>query len=117
MTIALRIFNHQSGKVWLDGIQLQQQKESAAPEIATIGDERIGKRPIDIKQGGQFIEPLCSVLPSLIAQQVVSTSFEEETPWKYAYRTAIDKPYRPWYPDGSVHVATYSSIPIVHSMG
>ena len=108
MTIALRIFNHQSGKVWLDGIQLQQQKESAAPEIATIGDERIGKRPIDIKQGGQFIEPLCSVLPSLIAQQVASTSFEEETPWKYAYKTAIDKPYRPWYPDGSVHVAAYS---------
>ena len=108
MTIALRVFNHQSGKVWLDDIQLQQQKESAAPEIATIGDERIGKRPIDLKQGGQFIEPLCSVLPSLIAQQVASTSFEEETPWKYAYRTAIDKPYRPWYPDGSVHVATYS---------
>ncbi len=108
MTIALRIFNHQSGKVWLDGIQLQQQNESAAPEMATIGDERIGKRPIDIKQGGQFIEPLCSVLPSLIAQQVASTSFEEETPWKYVYKTAIDKPYRPWYPDGSVHVAAYS---------
>jgi alpha-L-arabinofuranosidase len=108
MTIALRIFNHQSGKVWLDGIRLQQQKESAAPEIATIGDERIGKRPIDLKQGGQFIEPLCAVLPSLIAQQVASTSFEEETPWKYAYKTGIDKPYRPWYPDGSVHVATYS---------
>ena len=44
MTIALRIFNHQSGKVWLDDIQLQQQKESAAPEIATINGERIGKR-------------------------------------------------------------------------
>jgi alpha-L-arabinofuranosidase len=108
MTIALRVFNHQSGKVWLDDIQLQQQKESAAPEIASIGDERIGRRPIDIKQGGQFIEPLCSVLPSLIAQQVASTSFEEETPWRYSYRRAIDQPYRPWYPDGSVHVAAYS---------
>lgn len=108
MTIALRIFNHQSGKVWIDDIQLRQQKESAAAEIATINGERIGKRTIDIKQGGQFIEPLCSVLPSLIAQQVASTSFEEETSWTYEYKRAIDKPYRPWYPDGSVHVATYS---------
>ncbi len=108
MTIALHIFNHQSGKVWIDDIQLQQQKESAAAEMATINGERIGKRTIDIKQGGQFIEPLCSVLPSLIAQQVASTSFEEETSWTYEYKRAIDKPYRPWYPDGSVHVATYS---------
>ena len=37
-----------------------------------------------------------------------STSFEEETPWNQAYKKEIDKPYRPWYPDGSVHVAKYS---------
>jgi alpha-N-arabinofuranosidase len=73
----------------------------------TISDERLSKRPIDLKQGGQFIEPLCDVMPSMIAQQVRSTSFEEETPWNYSYKAEIDKPYRPWYPDGTVHVATY----------
>ena len=59
-------------------------------------------------QGGQFMEPLCDVLPSMTAQQVQSTSFEQEPPWTYAYKAAVDKAYRPWYPDGSVHVATYS---------
>jgi alpha-N-arabinofuranosidase len=44
----------------------------------------------------------------MTAQQVRSTSFEEETPWNYSYKAEIDKPYRPWYTDGSVHVATYS---------
>jgi alpha-L-arabinofuranosidase len=108
MTVALNIFNGQSGKVWLDDIRLERVPQTAETESVTISDERLSKRPIDRKQGGQFMEPLCDVLPSMTAQQVQSTSFEEETPWNYAYKAAIDKPYRPWYPDGSVHVATYS---------
>jgi alpha-L-arabinofuranosidase len=108
MTLALNIFNKQSGKVWLDDIRLERVPEPAQTEPVTISEERLSKRPIDLKQGGQFIEPLCDVLPSMTAQQVNSTSFEEETPWNYAYKAAVDKPYRPWYPDGSVHAATYS---------
>jgi alpha-L-arabinofuranosidase len=108
MTVALNVFNNQSGKVWLDGIRLEPVPDPAQTESVTISDERLSKRPIDLKQGGQFIEPLCDVLPSLIAQQVRSTSFEEDTPWVNAYRAEIDKPNRPWYPDGTVHVATYS---------
>jgi alpha-L-arabinofuranosidase len=108
MTVALNVFNNQSGKVWLDNIRLEPVPEPAQTESVTISDERLSKRPIDLKQGGQFIEPLCDVIPSLIAQQVRSTSFEEETPWANAYKTEVDKPYRPWYPDGAVHVATYS---------
>jgi hypothetical protein len=108
MTVALRAMNNQSGKVWLDDIRLERVPESLQEESATISDERLSKRPIDLKQGGQFIEPLCDVLPSLIAQQVRSTSFEEETPWNQAYKKEVDQPYRPWYPDGSVHAATYS---------
>ena len=106
--VALNVLNNQSGKVWLDDIRLERVPESLEEQSVTISDQRLSKRPIDLKQGGQFIEPLCNLMPSMISQQVDSTSFEEETPWTYAYKKEIDKPYRPWYPDGSVHVASYS---------
>jgi alpha-L-arabinofuranosidase len=108
MTIALNIFNNQSGKVWLDGIELQPVAEPLQPESVVISDQCLNKHPIDRKQGGQFIEPLCDVMPSMIAQEVQSTSFEEETPWNYSYKAEVDKPHRPWYPDGTVHAAKYS---------
>lgn len=108
MTIALRSFHNQKGKVWLDDIRLQPVPEPLQTEQVMISGDRLSKRPIDLKQGGQFMEPLCDVLPSMTAQQVNSTSFEEETPWNFSYRAAVDKPYRPWYPEGSVHVANYS---------
>ena len=44
----------------------------------------------------------------MIAQQVDGDSFEEEPPWKVHYKAETDRPYRPWYPDGAVHVAQYS---------
>jgi hypothetical protein len=44
----------------------------------------------------------------MISQQVASTSFEEESPWKVEFKKAIDKPFRPWYPDGAVQDASYS---------
>jgi len=108
ITIALNLFNQQNGKVWVDDIRLEPVAEADGAEAVTITDERLSNRPIDPKQGGQFIEPLCDVIPSMTAQQVQSTSFEEETPWAYPYKEAVDKPYRPWYPDGSVHDAEYS---------
>jgi alpha-L-arabinofuranosidase len=107
-TVALNVLSKQSGKVWLDDIRLEPVPESSQTESVTITDERLSKGPINRMQGGQFMEPLCDVLPSMTAQQVQSTSFEEETPWNYSYKAAIDKAYRPWYSDGSVHVATYS---------
>lgn len=108
MTVALNVFSRQSGKVWLDDIRLEPVAESSDAESVTISDERLSKGPINRMQSGQFMEPLCDVLPSMTAQQVESTSFEEETPWNFSYKAAVDKPYRPWYPDGSVHVAEYS---------
>jgi alpha-L-arabinofuranosidase len=106
--VALNALNGQTGRVWFDDIQLERVQEPQAEQSATISNIRLSKRPIDLMQGGQFIEPLCNLLPSMIAQQVDSTSFEEEPPWTQAYKREIDKPHRPWYPDGSVHVATYS---------
>ena len=108
INVALGALGNQSGKAWFDDIKLERVAESLDEQSVTITGTRLGKRPIDLKQGGQFIEPLDYLMPSMIAQQVDSTSFEEETPWTYAYKKEIDKPYRPWYPDGSVHVATYS---------
>jgi alpha-L-arabinofuranosidase len=107
-TVALNVLSKQSGKVWLDDIRLEPVPESSQTESVTISDERLSKGPINRMQGGQFMEPLCDVLPSMTAQQVQSTSFEDETPWNYSYKAAIDKAYRPWYPDGSVHVTAYS---------
>src|SRR6266516_7834177 len=73
-----------------------------------ITAERSGKLAVDAKQGGQFIEPLCNLIPSMLAQQVANTSFEDEPPWKIAFRREIDKPHRPWYPDGAVHLALFA---------
>ncbi len=106
--VALNALSSQAGEVWFDDIQLNRVQEPAEEESATISNTRLGQHPIDLMQGGQFIEPLCNLLPSMIAQQVDSTSFEDEPPWTQSYKREVDKPHRPWYPDGSVHVATYS---------
>jgi len=106
--VALNAFSDEAGKVWFDNIQLTRVQEPAEEESVALSSIRSAKHPIDRMQGGQFIEPLCNLLPSMIAQQVDSTSFEEEPPWTYSYKSEIDRPHRPWYPDGSVHLATYS---------
>lgn len=107
--VSLIPFKRGTGKVWLDDVRLNLETESTTTvEQVEILSTRLQKRPIDLKQGGQFIEPLCNLLPSMISQQVVSTSFEEESPWKVEFKSAIDKPFRPWYPDGAVQDATYS---------
>jgi alpha-N-arabinofuranosidase len=66
-----------------------------------------GKRPIDAKQLGQFIEMLCRLIPSMIAQQVDNDSFEDEPPYRFSYVKETDHPNRPWYPDGAVQTAEY----------
>jgi alpha-L-arabinofuranosidase len=108
--IRLRLvaFEHSSGKVWFDDVHLEPVDEAERTEEVEILSSRISNRPIDLKQGGQFIEPLCRLLSSMVAQQVDSTSFEDEPAWKPSYKRDIDKPYRPWYPDGAVHLARYS---------
>ncbi len=96
-----------TGKVWFDDVRLEAVGDGA-PEAIRITGEPLTQRPVDAKQGGQFIEPLCNLLPSLLAQQVAGTSFEEEPAWNVAFKKEIDKPHRPWYPDGAVHVARYA---------
>lgn len=96
-----------TGKVWFDDVRLEPLAELAADGIR-VTPERLRPRPVDAKQGGQFIELLCGLVPSLLAQQVANTSFELEPPWKVAFRREVDKPPRPWYPDGAVHLAHYS---------
>lgn len=95
-----------SGKVWFDDIRLEPVAESIGAEVR-IHSRKLSAAPIDSKQQGQFVEHLCRLVPSMIAQQVDDDSFEGEPPFKYAYKKEIDRPYRPWYPEGSVHVAQY----------
>jgi len=77
-------------------------------EDVTVSARHVSNRPISPMQQGQFIEILCNLIPSIIAQQVVSTSFEDAPPCHVAYKGEIDEPRRPWYPDGAVEVAKYS---------
>jgi alpha-N-arabinofuranosidase len=100
-------FENSSGKVWFDGFRLEAVARPVENEVQ-IFHQKLSKLPIDLKQCGQFIEPLCRLLPSMLAQQVESTSFEEEQEWWPSYKREIDKPHRPWYPQGAVHVAKYS---------
>ena len=96
-----------TGKVWFDDVRLEKLGTDG-PQTMEIALDSKGPAPVDVKQGGQFIEHLCNLVPSMLAQQVASDSFEEEKPWNFAHKPEIDKPYRPWYPDGAVHVAEYS---------
>jgi alpha-N-arabinofuranosidase len=103
--IALR--SRSSGKLWLDDVRLEPITIASSSEIH-ITTTRLAQRPIDLKQGGQFIEPLCHMIPSMLAQQVEGDSFEEEVPCEPSYKTGMDWPHRPWYPDGAVHIADFS---------
>ncbi|NMD19126.1 MAG: hypothetical protein GYA76_02425, partial [Verrucomicrobia bacterium] len=87
---------------------LLESTATTGRETVRIVNERLSRVPIDAKQGGQFIEPLCNLIPSMLAQQVANTSFEEDPPWKVAFRRETDRPHRPWYPDGAVHCARYT---------
>ncbi len=96
-----------TGRAWFDGVRLESLPSDAREDVR-ISAEHTTKRPIDAKQQGQFIELLCNLIPSIIAQQVVSTSFEDAVPCQVAYKKEVDEPYRPWYPEGAVEVAQYS---------
>ena len=85
-----------------------QTQPTPRHEEVTVSARHLTKQPISAMQQGQFIEILCNLIPSIIAQQVVSTSFEDAPPCKVAYTAETDEPHRPWYPDGAVEVAKYS---------
>jgi alpha-N-arabinofuranosidase len=92
----------------LNPIAAQQHATPQGAEQITISARRLSKRPISPMQQGQFIEILCNLIPSIVAQQVAATSFEDAPPCKVAYKAEIDELHRPWYPDGAVEVAKYS---------
>ncbi len=105
MRIAL--LTRASGKLWFDDVRLEPLTVRQDEDIH-ITNAKIGERPIDLKQGAQFIEPLCHMIPSMLAQQVQDDSFEDEPPCKPSYIKQTDWPSRPWYPSGAVHDASFS---------
>ncbi len=96
-----------TGKVWFDDVRLEALPTDTREEVRVLGAHAT-ERPISAMQQGQFIEILCNLIPSIIAQQVWSTSFEAAPPCKFKYKQEIDEPFRPWYPDGAVEVGQYS---------
>ncbi len=96
-----------SGKAWFDGVRLEALPTTTSEDVRIFA-EHTTKRPIGAMQQDQFIEILCNLIPSMLAQQVFSTSFEEGPPYNFAYKKQINGPPRPWCPDGAVQVAEYS---------
>jgi alpha-N-arabinofuranosidase len=96
-----------TGKAWFDDVRLEPVAADG-PQTVDIRLDQRGPLPIDAKQCGQFIEPLCHLVPSMSAQQVAHDSFEEESPWRFVYIADTDQPHRPWYPSGAVHLAEYA---------
>ena len=105
--VTIVLHSSSAGKHWFDDVRLEPFRIDYSAAVHIKGT-RISKLPIDVKQGGQFIEPLCHMIPSMLAQQVEADSFEEETPCDPSYKRGMDWPNRPWYPDGAVHVASFS---------
>ena len=58
ITVALSALRDQAGRVWFDDVRLTRVPEPLEKQSVTIRSTRLGKRPIDLKQGGQFIELL-----------------------------------------------------------
>lgn len=98
---------HETGKVWFDDVQFEALGTTTHSDVRIFA-QHLTKRPISVMQQGQFIEFLCNLIPSIVAQQVSNTSFEKVPPYKFRYKEEIDERYRPWYPDGAVEVAHYS---------
>ena len=88
-------------------VRLEPVPESPPGELR-IRLASAAQSPIDARQQGQFIEMLCRLIPSMIAQQVDNGSFEEEPPYRFSYIQETDHPHRPWYPDGAVQTADYA---------
>jgi alpha-L-arabinofuranosidase len=105
--VSIALSARSAGKIWLDDVRLEPITIPQSSEVQ-ISNTKLSEREIDVKQGGQFIEPLCHLIPSMMAQQVEDTSFEEQVPCEPTYKKGVDWPNRPWYPDGAVHDATYS---------
>jgi alpha-N-arabinofuranosidase len=89
------------------GVRLDAIPEPAPGELH-IRLASAGQSAIDAGQQGQFIEMLCRLIPSMIAQQVDDDSFEGEPPYRFSYIQETDRPHRPWYPDGAVQTAEYA---------
>jgi alpha-L-arabinofuranosidase len=105
--VRIALLSDNSGKIWFDDVRLEPMLLTQDADVH-IKNSRISKRPIDLKQGGQFIEPLCHLISSMLAQQVEGDSFEQEMPCEPSYKRDVDWHYRPWYPDGAVHDAKFS---------
>ena len=60
--IILAGFENSSGKVWFDGFRLEPVARPVENDVRVF-HQKLSKLPIDLKQCGQFIEPLCRLLP------------------------------------------------------
>ncbi|MEW6253854.1 MAG: hypothetical protein AB1716_24675, partial [Planctomycetota bacterium] len=76
-----------TGRAWFDDVRLEPAPTQEPPRMEiditrraplSLDPARPGPAAIDVKQGGQFLEPLCGMLPAAIAQQVANDSFEDE---------------------------------------
>jgi hypothetical protein len=78
------------------------------PSVVRILDKPMCGGQISPFQYGQFVEYLCTLIPSMWAERLYDGSFEGLSPYKVAYLHQTDFREKPWYPSGATNRAEYS---------
>jgi alpha-N-arabinofuranosidase len=102
-------FGKGTGTVWFDDLRLEEVDVSQMP--VTITPRPLGSGTISPLQYGQFIEYLCTLVPSMWAEKLYDGSFEGLSPYKEVYLKETDFREKPWYPCKATNRAEYTLDP------
>jgi len=94
-------FGKGTGTAWFDQVSLEEVNTQGT--TLKVTRERLCRGSISPYQGGQFIEYLCGLTPSMFAEKVFDGSFEGVPPYRFVFRSQTDRLEQPWYPDGAVN--------------
>jgi alpha-N-arabinofuranosidase len=99
LTLSCFVFSHVAGV---------QDAAASHPAQIRILDKPLCDGQISPFQYGQFVEYLCTLIPSMWAERLYDGSFEGLSPYKVAYLHQTDFREKPWYPSGATNRAEYS---------
>ena len=88
--------------------ETQVQPAPSSSQTIKILDKFLCTETISPLQYGQFVEYLCTLIPSMWAERLYDGSFEGLSPYKMAYLRQTDFREKPWYPSGATNRAEYT---------
>jgi alpha-N-arabinofuranosidase len=101
-------FGKGTGTVWLDGMRLEEAQGLESDRLR-VTDEQLGALPVSPFQVGQFVEILCDLIRSIHSEMLDHGSFEEFPPFRFVFRSEVDRRDHPWYPSGAVYRGEYTN--------